>query len=276
MILTGKAKLAGVLGWPVGHSRSPRLHGYWLEQLGIDGTYVPLPVAPENFEKVFRALPVMGFRGANVTVPHKEQALVLADEAEPLARRIGAVNTLVCRDDGSVLGLNTDAFGFLRNLQTGSNWRAEKGPAVVLGAGGAARAVVAALVDEGVGEIRLVNRSVERAEKLAADIGGPILVQAWDKLDLDGAGLLVNTTSLGMAGQPALDIDLSALPQSAVVNDIVYAPLMTPLLLAAQARGNPVVDGLGMLLFQALRGFTLWFGQEPQVTPQLRDFVLSS
>ncbi|OJX68249.1 shikimate dehydrogenase [Magnetospirillum sp. 64-120] len=276
MILSGKAKLAGVLGWPVGHSRSPRLHGYWLEQLGIDGTYVPLPVAPENFEKVFRALPAMGFRGANVTVPHKEQALVLADEVEPLARRIGAVNTLVCRDDGSVLGLNTDAFGFLRNLQTGSNWRAENGPAVVLGAGGAARAVVAALVDEGVTEIRLVNRSVERAEKLAADIGGPILVQAWDKLDLDGAGLLVNTTSLGMAGQPALDIDLSALPMNAVVNDIVYAPLMTPLLLAAQTRGNPVVDGLGMLLFQAVRGFSHWFGVEPQVTPQLRDFVLSS
>lgn len=276
MILSGKAKLAGVLGWPVGHSRSPRLHGYWLEQLGIDGTYVPLPVAPENFEKVFRALPAMGFRGANVTVPHKEQALVLSDEVEPLARRIGAVNTLVCRDDGSVLGLNTDAFGFLRNLQTGSNWQAQSGPAVVLGAGGAARAVIAALVDEGVGEIRLVNRSVERAEKLAADIGGPIIVQSWDKLDLEGAGLLVNTTSLGMAGQPALDIDLSALPIDAVVNDIVYAPLMTPLLLAAQQRGNPVVDGLGMLLFQAVRGFTRWFGQEPQVTPQLRDFVLSS
>ncbi|MGE4281004.1 MAG: shikimate dehydrogenase [Magnetospirillum sp.] len=276
MILSGKAKLAGVLGWPVGHSRSPRLHGYWLDRLGIDGTYVPLPVAPENFEKVFRALPAMGFRGANVTVPHKEQALRLADEVEVLARRIGAVNTLVCRDDGSVLGLNTDAFGFLRNLQTGSTWQAGQGPAVVLGAGGAARAVVAALVDEGVGEIRLVNRSVERAEKLAADIGGPIIVQSWDKLDLDGAGLLVNTTSLGMAGQPALDIDLSALPKQAVVNDIVYAPLMTPLLLAAQARGNPVVDGLGMLLFQAVRGFGLWFGVEPQVTQDLRDFVLSS
>lgn len=276
MILTGKAKLAGVLGWPVGHSRSPRLHGYWLEQLGIDGTYVPLPVAPEHFEAVLRALPRMGFRGANVTVPHKEQALALADAVEPLARRIGAVNTLVCRDDGSVLGLNTDAFGFLRNLQTGSNWQAQSGPAVVLGAGGAARAVVAALVDEGVAEIRLVNRSVARAEKLAADIGGPITVQSWDKLDVDGAGLLVNTTSLGMAGQPDLDIDLSALPKNAVVNDIVYAPLMTPLLLAAQARGNPVVDGLGMLLFQAVRGFSLWFGQEPQVTPELRDFVLAS
>lgn len=276
MILSGKAKLAGVLGWPVGHSRSPRLHGYWLERLGIDGAYVPLPVRSDDFADVFRALPKMGFVGANVTVPHKEQALILADEVEPLAKRIGAVNTLVVRPDGSVWGLNTDAFGFFRNLQTGSNWRAENGPAVVLGAGGAARAVVAALVYQGVTEIRLVNRSVARAEKLAADIGGPIVVQSWDKLDLDGAGLLVNTTSLGMAGQPGLDIDLSALPKNAVVNDIVYAPLMTPLLLAARARGNPVVDGLGMLLWQAVRGFTLWFGVEPQVTAELRDFVLSS
>ena len=276
MILSGKAKLAGVLGWPVGHSRSPRLHGYWLEKLGIDGTYVPLPVRPEDFETVLRALPRMGFRGANVTVPHKEQALRLVDEAEPLARRIGAVNTLVMRDDGSILGLNTDSFGFMRNLLTGSPWRPSAVPAVVLGAGGAARAVVAALVDAGVPEIRLVNRNVERAEKLAAAIGGPVMVQAWARLDLADAGLLVNTTSLGMAGQPPLALDLTALPAGAVVNDIVYAPLMTDLLMRAQARGNPVVDGLGMLLWQAVRGFSLWFGQQPEVTAELRDFVLAS
>lgn len=276
MILSGKARLAGVLGWPVGHSRSPRLHGYWLEKLGIDGTYVPLPVRPEDFECVFRALPKMGFVGANVTVPHKEQALILADEVEPLAKRIGAVNTLMVREDGSILGLNTDAFGFMQNLRAESPWRPELGSAVVLGAGGAARAVVAALVDAGVAEIKLVNRSLERAEKLAADLGGPIRVQAWDQLDLADAGLLVNTTSLGMSGQPPLDIDLSALPPNAVVNDIVYAPLLTDLLLRAQARGNPVVDGLGMLLWQAVRGFTLWFGQKPEVTAELRDFVLKS
>lgn len=276
MILSGKAKLAGVLGWPVGHSRSPRLHGYWLDRLGIDGAYVPLPVKPDDFASVFRALPKMGFAGANVTVPHKEQALILADEVEPLAKRIGAVNTLVVREDGSILGLNTDAFGFMQNLRVGSPWRPELGPAVVLGAGGAARAVIAALVDAGVTEIRLVNRSFERAEKLAAEIGGPIKVRAWDRVDLAGAGLLVNTTSLGMSGQPPLDLDLSARPPSAVVNDIVYAPLLTDLLQRAQARGNPVVDGLGMLLWQAVRGFTLWFGQQPEVTPELRDFVLKS
>lgn len=278
MILSGKAKLAGVLGWPVGHSRSPRLHGYWLERLGIDGAYVPLPVRPEDFASVFRALPRMGFAGANVTVPHKEQALILADEVEPLAKRIGAVNTLVVREDGSILGLNTDAFGFMQNLL--ETHPASLGylncPAVVLGAGGAARAVIAALVDAGVPEIRLVNRSLERAEKLAADMGGPLQVQGWDRLDLAGAGLLVNTTSLGMTGQPPLDLDLSALPQDAVVNDIVYAPLMTDLLQRAQARGNPVVDGLGMLLWQAVRGFSLWFGQQPEVTADLRDFVLKS
>lgn len=276
MILSGKAVLAGVLGWPVEHSLSPRLHGYWLEKLGIDGAYVPLPVRPSDFASVFRALPKMGFVGANVTVPHKEQALILADQVEPLAKRIGAVNTLVVREDGVIVGLNTDASGFMRNLRMGSPWRPDSGPAVVLGAGGAARAVVGALADAGVPEIRLVNRSRERAEKLAADIGGPIKVQAWDRPDLTGAGLLVNTTSLGMTGQPPLDIDLSALPRNAVVNDIVYAPLMTDLLLRAQARGNPVVDGLGMLLWQAVRGFTLWFGQKPEVTAELRDFVLKS
>lgn len=276
MILSGKAKLAGVLGWPVGHSRSPRLHGYWLEKLGIDGAYVPLPVRPEDFETVLRALPRMGFVGANVTVPHKEQALRLVDEVEPLAARIGAVNTLVVREDGSILGQNTDAYGFIRNLTDSSPWRPQAGPAVVLGAGGAARAVVAALVDQGAAEIRLVNRNVGRAEALAADIGGPVRPLGWDRLDLDGAALLVNTTSLGMAGQPPLDIDLSALPKHAVVNDIVYTPLTTGLLAQAAARGNPVVDGLGMLLWQAVRGFSQWFGQQPHVTAALRDFVLDS
>ncbi|MBR9973624.1 shikimate dehydrogenase [Magnetospirillum sulfuroxidans] len=279
MILSGKAKLAGVLGWPVGHSRSPRLHGYWLDKLGIDGAYVPLAVQPEDFAAVFRALPKMGFVGANVTVPHKEEALrLVGDNVEPLARRIGAVNTLVVEPDGAIRGLNTDAFGFMQNLL--ETHPASLGylnrPAVVLGAGGAARAVVAALVDAGVPQVRLVNRNPQRAEKLAADIGGPITVQSWDRLDLEGGGLLVNTTSLGMTGQPPLDIDLAALPLDAIVNDIVYAPLMTDLLVRAQGRGNPVVDGLGMLLWQAVRGFTLWFGQQPEVTAEMRDFVLSS
>jgi shikimate dehydrogenase len=282
MILTGKAKLAGVLGWPVGHSRSPRLHGFWLQQHGIDGAYLPLAVKPEDFEAVIRALPRMGFRGANVTVPHKEAALALADHVDPLARRIGAVNTLVVRDDGSLEGRNTDAFGFIENLRQGCpGFSAARGPAVVLGAGGAARAVVAALQDDGCPEIRLLNRSRERAEALKADLetvvmpGGNITVLPWDSraAALNDAALLVNTTSLGMTGQPPLEISLAALPTDALVTDIVYAPLLTDLLRAAQSRGNPIVDGLGMLLHQARPGFEAWFGVSPKVTDELRTFV---
>ncbi len=278
MALTGKARLAGVLGWPVAHSRSPRLHGFWLDRHGIDGAYVPLAVAPEHLEQVLRALPRMGFRGANLTVPHKEAALALVDELEPLARRIGAVNTLVVRDDGAVVGRNTDAFGFLENLRRGCPaWVPASGPAVVIGAGGAARAVVAALADAGLPEIRLANRNRERAEQLAADLGGPVNVVGWSEraAALDGAALLVNTTTLGMSGQPPLDLDLAALPIRAVVNDIVYAPLETGLLAAARARGNPVVDGLGMLLYQAVPGFEAWFGTRPEVDEALRRFVLA-
>lgn len=279
MIVSGKARLAGVMGWPVGHSLSPRLHGFWLEKYGIDGAYLPLAVKPEDCGEAIRFLPKLGFAGANVTVPHKETAFRAVDELEPLARRIGAVNTLVVRDDGSILGRNTDAFGFIENLKAGApGWNPASGPAAVLGAGGAARAVAAALVDAGVPELRLVNRSVERAEKLAADLGGPIRILAWDDRAraLDGAALLVNTTSLGMKGQPPLDLDLAPLPPEALATDIVYAPLETPLLAAARTRGNPVVDGLGMLLHQARPGFAAWFGREPEVTPDLRDFVLAS
>lgn len=278
MIVTGKAKPAGVLGWPVSHSRSPRLHGFWLEQLGIDGAYLPLPVAPEHLEQVVRALPRMGFRGANVTVPHKEAVMELVDHLEPLARRIGAVNTLVVRDDGSLEGRNTDAHGFLENLRQGCPlWNPTSGPTAVIGAGGAARAVVAALTDAGVPEIRLTNRSRERAEALAADLGGPVRVADWAERAacLDGCSLLVNTTTLGMTGQSNLDLDLSALPLSALVNDIVYVPLETDLLARARAHGNAVVDGLGMLLHQAVPGFEAWFGVRPQVTDELRAFVLS-
>ncbi len=273
MILSGKAKLAGVMGWPVSHSRSPRLHGYWLEQSGIDGAYLPLAVPPERIAEAIRALPALGFRGANVTVPHKEAALRAVDRVDPVARRIGAVNTIVVGEDGSLEGRNTDAYGFLANLRDGApEWRPEAGPALVLGAGGAARAVVAALVDAGVPEIRLFNRTAAKAEALAADIGGPIRIV--DTSDVAGTALLVNTTSLGMAGQPPLDLDLTGLPPAAIVTDIVYTPLITPLLALAQARGNPIVDGLGMLLHQAVPGFEAWFGHRPVVTPALRTFVL--
>ncbi len=276
MIMSGKAMLAGVIGWPVSHSRSPRLHNYWLAHHGVDGAYVPLPVAPENLQAAIRALPLLGFAGVNITLPHKEAALAVMDRVTPAARRIGAVNTLVIRD-GVLVGDNTDAFGFLENLRSGApGWRSEAGPAVVLGAGGAARAVLAALIDVGVPEIRLVNRTTGRAEKLAAEIFGPIRVLPWAEREaaLDGANLLVNTTVLGMEGAPPLELALERLPRHAVVNDIVYAPLETELLAAARAGGHTAVDGLGMLLHQARPGFEAWFGIAPEVTAALRAFLL--
>lgn len=278
MAISGKAKLAGVMGWPVAHSLSPRLHGYWLECHRVDGAYVPLAVPPEKFASALHALPALGFAGANVTVPHKEAALAVVDRLEPLAERIGAVNTIVIDADGTLEGRNTDAFGFVANLDDGApGWRKAASPAVVLGAGGAARAVVAALADLGI-SVRLVNRTVERAQALAEAIGGTIDIVSWsERADaLDGAGLLVNTTTLGMTGKPTLDLALGPLPKTATVNDIVYAPLRTDLLQAAAARGNRTVDGLGMLLHQARPGFAAWFGVEPEVTAELRAFVLGS
>jgi shikimate dehydrogenase len=273
---TGKALVAGVMGWPVGHSRSPLLHGHWLDRHQVDGAYVPMAVAPEHLERAIRALPALGFRGCNLTVPHKEAALAIVDEVEPLARRIGAVNTLVV-SNGRILGRNTDGIGFLENLKQGlPGWSAARGPAVVLGAGGAARAVIVALADAGAPEIRIANRSPARAEALAAEFGRPVVPVAWDaRADaLDGAALLVNTTTLGMSGQPPLALALDALPASALVTDIVYAPLETDLLARARARGNPVVDGLGMLLHQARPGFAAWFGVVPEVDEALRRAVL--
>jgi shikimate dehydrogenase len=278
VIASGKARLAGVMGWPVEHSLSPRLHGYWLEHHRIDGAYVPLAVAPEDLPTALMALPALGFRGVNLTLPHKEQALELCQEVDDLARRIGAVNTIVVRA-GKLVGSNSDAFGFLENLKHGApDWRADAAAAVVLGAGGASRAVVAALADAGTPEVRIVNRTRERAEALAASLGGAITVHGWDQRQaaLREAGLLVNTTTLGMAGQAPLDLDLGGLPPDALVTDIVYSPLMTPLLEAARVRGNPLVDGLGMLLHQARPGFEAWFGIRPEVTPALREFVLSA
>jgi len=285
MILTGRAKLAGVIGWPVAHSRSPRLHGYWLERYKIDGAYVPLPVPPPQVAQALRMLALMGFRGVNVTVPHKEAALAAVDVVDPKARRIGAVNTVLMEADGALKGLNTDGEGFLNHLRASApDWRADVGPAVVIGAGGAARAVVAALLEVGVPEIRLINRTRERAEELALSLGngalrhkgnGVIRVEPWIARNgaLEGAALAVNTTTLGMTGQPALDLDLEALPATACVFDCVYAPLETPLLAAARARRLKAVDGLGMLIHQARLGFALWFGIEPEVDGALYQFL---
>ncbi len=264
--------LAGIIGWPVSHSRSPLLHGHWLRAHGIDGAYVPLPVRPGALPTALRGLAALGFRGCNVTVPHKEEALLLVDRLDPVARRIGAVNLVTVAADGTLEGRNTDAAGFLAALsQADPLWRADAGPAVVLGAGGAARAVVAALLDAGTPALRLLNRTRERAEALARTIGGGTVLDWTDRAAaLEGAALLVNTTSLGMAGQPALDLDLSGLPHSAVVCDIVYVPIETDLLRDARVRGNRVVPGLGMLLHQARPAFAAWFGVLPAITPALR------
>ena len=274
MSLSGNAALAGVIGWPVGHSRSPRLHGYWLEQYAIDGAYVPLAVAPDRFDEALKGLQAVGFRGVNVTVPHKEAAFRACDTIDPDAERIGAVNTIMFSDNGLVQGSNTDAFGFIENIQQAIAWPG--GVAVVLGAGGAARAVCVALIDAGATEIRLINRTRSRAERLSMEFGEVIRVEDWENRSdaQSSASLLVNTTSLGMTGQPPLDLDLDALPTSAIVNDIVYTPLETSLLKLARKRGNIPVDGLGMLLHQARPGFEAWFGTAPQVTEALRDFVL--
>ena len=275
VVLSAKSKLAGVMGWPVHHSRSPRLHGYWLEKHGIDGVYLPLAVAPERLEAALRGLPALGFAGCNLTLPHKERALAIVDETDDLARRIGAVNAVFVNPDGSLKGSNTDAYGFLENLPA-IDWRGKA--AAVLGAGGAARAVLVALIDAGIGEIRLTNRTRVRADAMAGQIGGPIRVIDWAAraTALADTALLVNTTSLGMTGQPPLALTLDDLPSSALVNDIVYAPLETDLLRQARARGNPAVDGLGMLLHQARPAFAAWFGQPVEVDRGLRDFVLSA
>ncbi len=273
--MTGPALRAGILGWPVEHSKSPRLHRFWLARHGIDGAYVHLPAPPEAFADTVRRLAAEGWRGANVTIPHKEAALALADEATDRARAIGAANTLVF-DGGRIRADNTDAFGFAENLEAAGGFPAER-PALVLGAGGAARAVIQALIDAGVPEIRLTNRTRDRAEALADAFGPRVRVVDWDTRNdaVSGAGLIVNTTSLGMSGQPPLEIDLSGVAPGAVVTDIVYAPLVTPLLAAAEAAGLRTVDGLGMLLHQARPGFAAWFGIEPEVDDALRVAMLA-
>lgn len=282
MPITGAARLAGIMGWPVAHSRSPALHGFWLAEHGIDGAYVPLAVEPNRLEQALRALPALGFRGCNLTIPHKQAALAVMDRVDPFARRIGAMNTVVVAADGRLEGSNTDVFGFRENLrEQAPKWHAKGGPAVVLGSGGSARSVVAALIADGVSEIRLVNRTVAHAEALARDLAQPetrIAVHPWEarNIALREAGLLVNTTSLGMDKEPPLDIDLSGLPVSAVVVDIVYVPLETGLLAAARQRGNPAVDGLGMLLHQGRPGFEAWFGVGVGVTPALRAALLAT
>jgi shikimate dehydrogenase len=269
--------LAGVIGSPIAHSRSPALHGYWLKRYGIKGFYIPMDVAQADLREVLRCLPKLGFVGLNVTIPHKETVLAIADVVTDRAALIGAANTLIFRRDGRIQADNTDGSGFVANLrQHAPQWKPTAGPAVVLGAGGAARAVVAALIEVGVPEIRLANRTRARADALRSDFGAKVIVQDWVQAAamMEGAATVVNTTALGMTGKPDFHVPLDALSPSALVTDLVYTPLKTQFLIEAEDKGCTVVDGLGMLLHQAAPGFERWFGFRPDVDDATRAAVL--
>lgn len=274
----GKTPLACVIGWPVAHSRSPLLHNYWLRRYKIDGAYVPLAVPPESLREALQSLPGRGFRGANVTFPHKEEAFRIIGEHDEAARACRAVNTILCRQGGPLLGMNTDGFGFVGHLKQAAPGFCPA-IAVIFGAGGAARAIAHALSGHGAEQIRLVNRTKERAESLAADLAGAktrLSVFSWRDYAkaLSDAGLMINATTLGMAGAPSLDIDLSPLSKSAIVADAVYVPLETALLRAARKRGLAALDGLGMLIHQARPAFRAWFGVDPEITAELRAILI--
>ena len=271
---------AGVIGFPIHHSLSPKLHGYWLDKYGINGNYTAIPVEPGTLKNALFQLREKGWRGCNVTLPHKEDAYAICDELDENAKRIKAVNTIIFGDDGKIYGSNTDAYGFSTNLMSQCTPKPNTGCAIVLGAGGACRAIIVALMDMGFTHIHLINRTIIRASDLASEftnencnITSGDFESVYDYLE--NCALLVNTTSLGMSGQMDLNIDLTNLPTTSIVTDIVYNPLMTTLLETAKERGNTVVDGLGMLLYQAVPGFKVWFNHDnPQVTDELRNYIL--
>ncbi len=271
--------MAGVMGWPVMHSRSPMMHNYWMDQQGLAGTYVPLEIKPGTIDAALRAMHPLGFAGCNLTIPHKQDAMSIVDEVDDVAGKIGAISCVVVREDGSLFGTNNDWLGFLGNLkQQEPGWRADAGPVTVVGAGGGGRAVCYALLQEGATEIRLVNRTRERAEGIAQEFGGPFTVLSWeDRHDaLEGAATVVNVTSQGMDGNPPLDLRLDKLSGDALAADIIYTPLETPFLAAARQRGNRTLNGLGMLLHQGLPAWRMWFGIEPTVTAELRQLMEQS
>ena len=268
--------LAGVMGWPVAHTRSPAIHNHWIAQHGLKGAYVQLPVQPDRLETAIRGLAALGFAGCNVTVPHKVSAMQFMDELHPTARRVAAINTIVVQPDGRLLGMNNDGAGYIQSLRDADpSWRGDAGPALVLGAGGAARAIVVALLDEGVPELRITNRTLERAQVLAEAFGDRVKVVPWAQRNeaMAGVSLLVNTTTQGMHGQPPLNVAIDALPLAAMVSDAIYIPMETALLTQARLRGHRTVNGLGMLLNQARPAFASWFGVLPDITPELRAAI---
>lgn len=275
-MISGRALLAGVAGWPISHSLSPALHGFWIERLQLDAAYVPLAIRPDDFSQALSVLPRLGFRGINVTLPHKEAAFRHASDADDAARATGAANTLVFRD-GKSFATNTDVAGFLGSLDDASAGNVAGCSALVLGAGGAARAVIFGLLSRGVEQVTVVNRTRANADALANFFGNKVVAASWDHLDgvLARCDLLVNTTKLGMQGQDPLVVNLDSLRAESIVVDIVYRPLETRLLHQARLRGNRTVDGLGMLLHQAAPAFHAWFGVKPEVTPELRAHLIS-
>ena len=265
--------LAAVMGWPISQSRSPMLHNYWFEKHGLAGSYVPLAIRPEGLKDALRALPSLLYAGCNLTIPHKQEAFKIVDEADDTAKKIGAISCVIVRPDGSLAGTNNDHYGFVHNiLDFVPDWRADAGPVAVMGAGGGARAVIYGLMHRGAREIRLCNRTQARAETLAREFGGPITVVPWTERHncLDGCAMLANATSQGMIGQLPLDLELDKLPKSALVADIIYIPRETPLIVSARERGHRTVTGLGMLLHQGIPAWKAWFGIEPKVTAELR------
>ncbi len=267
------------MGMPVFQSRSPILHNYWIKKYNLKGAYGHFPVQIENVEAAVRGLSALGIAGCNITQPHKLMAMKLMDKLSPMAERIGAINCIVVQPDGSLHGFNNDGFGYIQSLKDAKpTWRADDGPIVVLGSGGAARAVVISLLDEGAKEIRLINRTRTKADELASVDPSVVKTYEWANRHaaLEGAAMLVNTTNQGMYGQPPLEISLDALPKSAMVSDLIYIPLETPLLTAARERGHLTVNGLGMLLNQAIPAFEAWFGVKPDITDELRQAVLAT
>lgn len=271
--------MAGVMGWPVAHSRSPLIHNHWIKKYQLSGAYGRFPVEPKNLEAAIRGLSALGLAGCNITIPHKVEAMQYMDWVDPNAQKIGAINTVVVQANGTRHGYNNDGFGYLQSLKEAhAQWRADTGPVVVLGAGGAARAILVALLQEGATEIRLLNRTLDKAQALAQEFGPSIQALPWSQRHeaLAQAALLINTTNQGMHGTPALDLALDELPTTAMVSDIIYTPLVTPLLEQARQRGNTTVNGLGMLIHQARPAFEAWFGIKPAATSEISDLLIAS